>query len=96
MVYPLDPMVYPHLYLLPCAYFILIFKWNTDQYFTSLTLTLICYRISVNTNQITINDIEIGDEGLYTCKYESPDDNGSGEGSMGEGLAGCILIYCEL
>ena len=50
----------------------------------------------MNTNTITINNIESGDEGLYTCKYESPDDNGSGEGSMGEGLAGCILIYCEL
>ena len=32
-----------------------------------------------------------GDEGLYTCEYE-PSDYSDG----GVGLAGCILIYCEL
>ena len=32
-----------------------------------------------------------GDEGLYTCEYE-PTDNSDG----GVGLAGCIIVYCEL
>lgn len=43
----------------------------------------------MTTNQITIEQIDVGDEGLYACEYEQ-------SGVRKVRLEGCILIYGEL
>lgn len=57
-----------------------------------MLLSFCNYRIAADVNQITINDIQTTDEGLYACQYiyETVEDT-----QTEVGVAGCVTIYGE-
>lgn len=55
-----------------------------------MLLSFCNYRFAADVNQITINDIQTTDEGLYACQYETVEDT-----QTEVGVAGCLIIYGE-